>query len=160
MIVNSSYRNYLRCNAFVNAHIDYTKTYEKEDPESARKICSHFLNHLYRFKIYYRKLKDKAKENDEYVYFKFYEGKEYVFYYYIENPSYSRNEDGKLMFDHKRIKIRIRDYIYKTLSEAEKCFDDKAYSMGAYYMGRYFGCKELLRLLSLYIESGITEVLF
>ena len=42
MLIKNTYREYLRCSAFVNAHLDYTKSYEKENTLHKGKIYSSF----------------------------------------------------------------------------------------------------------------------
>lgn len=160
MLVSNNYRNYDRCNVFVEHHIEHRYEFEKNNPKYIGKICKLFSNHLFQFKSYYQRLERYYDEQKDFTLKKFYEGKVKVFMFYLEHLSFKRNVSNRLEIDFETTKKRVNDYMYKVLAEAEEYFENDNRYLGSMYMGQYFALKEIIRVIGYYTDGIKREVVY
>lgn len=156
---NNDYRAWPHCYNFVAYNKEFLET---KYNDLKMTLFTMFISNL---KSYYQKFK-----SDDYVLYKYYEGVTFQYNMYLEklwSPYYFKGllsltktatyEELNQYFDYDYLIQRLEKELSSFLSKAEENFKDHNNGSAAFFIGRYFGAKEFIKVCKIYKNKFVIK---
>lgn len=146
---NNDIRAYGMCSHWIKYYRDltYKQSYNLEFNEK-----TYFLNYLLRLKDLYM---SKLRKEDDPLAMKFYDGVVHIYYYFMDHPGYipGIRQNTNYCFNFQYLIERTESQLTGLLTRAESEFKSQNQHFAAFFLGQYFGSKELIKICKIYLKS-------